>query len=192
MCDAAAQRAGAAELLHARVECGELRPVACSPSVAVDASERPEHPPDLVTGSAARRGDARTAAQPVHLDAGILAEHPCVRRCTLPGEERLAARVLVIGRARLGRIVVGVEPVDLPAGQQALELARLVRVAGGEDRLQSQRTSATCGTSATRATRWWAASSLGSSTAISSRRRLPSSPTPIDEIRAPASWTSSI
>ena len=54
--------------------------------------------------------------------------------CARP-KSRLDPRVVVVRRAGLVRVVVAVERLDRPAGEQRLELARLVRVARAEDRV---------------------------------------------------------
>src|SRR2546430_10021913 len=88
------------------------------------------------------------------LDAGILPEDPCVRRARLEAEQRLSAGIVVVRLSRLGRKLVGVERLDLPAAQQLRELACLVWLARSAPRSQAvHRTSATSPTSASRATR---------------------------------------
>src|SRR5438477_2967280 len=192
-CDPAFERALPTALLASRAEGDELAHVPSMSGIALQALKLLQHPPDLVPGGAARGMDARASSQAGDFDAGILAEHPERRRRERAAEPGLRQRVVVVRRARFGRIVLHVQDLDLPAGQQPLQLARLVRVARGELRSQSlQRTSATYGTSAIRATSRGAATSRGSARSSSSLRRSPSWLTSIESIRAPLRSISSI
>ena len=58
-------------------------------------------------------------------------------------EVRLAARVLVVRLADLGRILVGVEQLDLPARQRGAELAQLALVLRAEPRYRFHSTPCT-------------------------------------------------
>src|SRR5205823_6048443 len=128
-----------------------------------------------------------------HLDPRVLPESPLVRLCPRPFKPCLRARVVVVRRAVLDRVVVGFERLDSPGGQQLLELARLVRVARRQPRLQSVHlTSTTSSRSAIRATIRAGGTSRGNTTSSSSRRRSPSWLTSSEAIRAPVLSTSSI
>src|SRR5439155_24622384 len=120
----------------------------------------------------ARGQDARAAAEAVHFEPRVLRQHPGVG--VVVAESRLRGRVLVVRRACLRRIVVTVERLDRPAGEQRLELPRLVRVAGTEDGAQSvHRTSSTPSISATSATTA-GDEPAASSTSTPTERRSPS------------------
>src|SRR2546423_15671077 len=101
--DPSRQRAGTAKLVALRRQRDELADVACVAPVPLDPFELAQQPPHLVTGGAARRLHARTAAEPCDLDAGVLAEHPGIRRSDGATEHRLAARVVVVRLAHLSR-----------------------------------------------------------------------------------------
>ena len=62
----------------------------------------------------AGRANARPATEGLDLQPRVLAQNPRV----VGAEERLPARVLVVRLAGLGRIVVGVERLQLPVGQE--------------------------------------------------------------------------
>src|SRR5919107_4778148 len=188
----AAEHSGTAHFLAAGAERDELRDIPRAAGVAVGAVERAQHPPDFVARRATRRMHTGPAVEPHNLDARVLGDHPLVVGRARPPEARLCERVLVVRRAVLRRIVVGVDDADLPARQQALELLRLVRVPRREPGLHSQRTSATFGTSAMSATRRGAARSRSSARSSSKRRRSPSWLTSIAVMRAPARSISSI
>src|SRR5512133_1066044 len=130
--DVSCERARAAELLAVRAERDELAHVAGPSLVSLDTLQLAEHPAHLVPGGAARRVHAWPAAEAGDLDAGVLSQHPDLRRGHTAPELRLCQRVVVVGLARLGRIAVGIEHADLPTRQQPLQLARLVGVARGE------------------------------------------------------------
>src|SRR5262245_2109787 len=116
---------------------------------------------------------ARSAVQAFDLDPRVLAERPPLRIADAATELRFDARILVVRRAVLRRKLVRIEHVDRPTGEQTLQLARLVLVARGERCSYSplQRTSATCSTSAMRATTRAGLRSGGSRTSSASRRR---------------------
>jgi hypothetical protein len=129
--DAALERAGAAVLAAVGSDRGELADVA---GAAIPfAGERFEDPLDVPTLGPTGGFDAGPAAERLDLESGVLAEHPRIRRADLAAEQRLAAGVLEERAARLGRIVVGVEELDRPAGESVLELAPLVLVARAQD-----------------------------------------------------------
>src|SRR4051812_46030369 len=130
--DAPFEDARPAYLVAVRPERDDLRHVARAP--VLDAFELAEQLRDRrpALGRVPRRVHTRTAAERVDLDAGVLRKHPHVRGRTRAPEVRLDARVAVVRVVRLGRIVLRVERVDRPAGEQPLELARLVGVARAE------------------------------------------------------------
>ena len=86
---------------------------------------------DVLTAGEARRLDAGPAPQPVDLESGVLAKNP---RRTLQrvAELGLGPGVLVVGRARLGRVLLGLERLDLPVGKRSPELAQLAGILRGE------------------------------------------------------------
>src|SRR5262249_32617376 len=131
-CDSPVERSGAAVLGSVRSEQDELGHVARGALFGV--AELAE---ELRDGRRALRRvpggfDPWTAAERIDLEAGVLREHPAggVRTAEL----RLEARVVVVRRAGLRRVVGAVERLDRPAGEKRFELARLVRVAGAEGR----------------------------------------------------------
>jgi hypothetical protein len=71
-------------------------------------------------------------AEALDLDAGVLAEHPAGRIRDRAAEPRLRQRVVVVRLARLGRVLVGFEELDLPAGERVPQLPKLVLVPRGE------------------------------------------------------------
>jgi len=150
--DPALEPSGAAKLAAVGSEEDELGDVAGSS--LLDALELVE---ELRHGGRTlrripRRENARAAAEGVHLETGILGQHPAVR--VLTPERGLDRRVLVIGRAGLGRVVVAVERLDRPPGQELLELTCFVPVPRAEDdpHYSIHRTSSTPSISATPAT----------------------------------------
>jgi hypothetical protein len=72
----------------------------------------------------AGRANARPATEGLDLESRVLAQNPRV----VGAEERLPTRVLVVRLAGLGRVVVGVERLQLPVGQKRRELPQLVPV----------------------------------------------------------------
>src|SRR4051794_9262907 len=172
--DPPVERAGPAQLPAVRSKCDELADVARVAAVAFDPFELAEHPAHLVAGGPARRAHAGTAVEARDFDARVLAKHPDIGRCVRAAERRLRARVVVVRLAGLGRVVGGGDTPHLPTRQGPLVFSRLVRVPGGEERLQSaRRTSATCSTAPIRATRWGAATPRGNTRSSSSGRRSP-------------------
>src|SRR6266851_7313922 len=171
--DTSFEHARAPKLLAGGGDDDELAHVA---RVAVfDTGQLTDQPAHRIVPAGTRRLDSRPASERRHLDAGVLSQRPLVGLRPRPTEERLAPRVLVVRRSVLGRVAVRFERLDPPAGQQLLELARLVRVARGEPRRQSvHRTSATCSRSAIRATMRAAGVSRGNTTSNSRRLRSPS------------------
>src|SRR5579864_1633366 len=183
--DPAGDDPAAAKLLAVRRERDELGDV--TRAAVVDAAELAEQLRDR--GRALRRiprgRDAGPAAERSDLDAGILADRPA-GDAGAP-ERRLGARVRVIRVAGLGRIVVGVERFDRPAGEQHLELARLVRVARAQRRGYSlHRTPSTPSMLPTAATIAGAATPC-SSTSTAIPRRSPSCAISSDTTRPPRS-----
>ena len=122
-----------ARLAPVRCERDELRDVA-GPPVArtVEVSEQLGDRRRALRG-VPRRVDSGAAVERPHLDPRVLADRPALAIAGVAPEERLRAGVLVVRLPCLGGPLVGVERVDRPARQQPLELARLVRVARGED-----------------------------------------------------------
>src|SRR6185437_5253551 len=93
----------------------------------------------------------RATAERLDLEPGVLVQHPAAR--LLASEIGLEECVLVVRRARLGRIAVAVERLERPTGKEPFELARLVPVPRAENRCQSVHcTSSTPSTAATPAT----------------------------------------
>src|SRR5438874_423686 len=107
--DPSGQRAGTAELVALRRQRDELADGARAASVALDPLELAQQPTHLLTGCAARRLHARTAAEPCELDAGVLAEHPGIRGSDPATEHRLDARVVVVRLALLSGKLAGLE-----------------------------------------------------------------------------------
>src|SRR5438105_2703316 len=191
--DTALQGSGPPQRRSVGAERYELADVAGAPGVALHPVELAQHPNDLDAPRAARGMYAGPAAQAGDLDARVLAQRPVLRIHVSPAELRLRVRVLVVRGSRLGRVFVHRERLDLPAREQARQLARFVGVARGECCSQSvQRTSATFGTSATRPTSIGAPTPRGSARSNSRRRRSPSWLTTIDSMRAPVRSSSSI
>src|SRR5437870_7424483 len=135
--NATLERATASELLARGRHGDQLADVAGAAAVPADPLQRAQQPADLVTGSAPGRVDAGMAAEPFDLDTGVLPEHPRIRRAHPATELRLRARVLVIRRPLFGRELLRFEELDRPAGQEGLELARLVLVPRAQARSYS-------------------------------------------------------
>src|SRR5689334_1246947 len=130
-----------------------------------------------------RRENAGPAVERRHLEARVLRENPA--RCVLTPESCLDSRVLVVGRAGLGRVVVTLQRLDRPARQEPFQLACLVRIPRAEHGSHSiQRTSRTPSISATPATTAGAEPAASwRSTAI--ERRSPSCATSSETTRPP-------
>jgi hypothetical protein len=120
--DAALEDAGASEPLSRRRERDQLADIAGSP--VLDSLELSQQPLDVLAACEARRLDAGPAAEPVHLETGVLAEDPR-RRLDRAAELGLGSRVLVVRRSGFRGILVGVERLDLPTLERAAELAQL-------------------------------------------------------------------
>jgi hypothetical protein len=133
MDDPAFEDAGPAQLPAVRRDRDELADVARSPGFPLEPAELGEQPFDGLAGGEPRRLDPGPAVEPGDLEARVLAEDPVglVERTSVLG---LGAGVLVVGRARLRRILVSLERLDLPAGQGGAELAELPGVLGREPR----------------------------------------------------------
>src|SRR4051794_12608301 len=160
---------GLAAVRRDRDELGDVTraPVIGSPELAEQLRDR-----GRALRCVARRVQPRAAVERGDFDAGVLADRPTAR--ALVAEPRLDARVVDVRLASLGRIVVRVERLDRPAGEQLLELARLVRVTRAESCFHSlHRTSSTPSRSATSATILGAVPSR-ISTSIATLRRSPS------------------
>src|SRR5581483_4968870 len=130
--DRALERAPAAQLAAVGRDRDELAHVAGAP--VGDAGERRQDPLDVATLRPAGRLDAGPAAERVHLEARVLAEHPRILRPDAPPEPCLRPRVVDEGRAGLGRVLVRLEKLQLPAWQRGGELAALVLVARAQPR----------------------------------------------------------
>src|SRR5690349_10181096 len=182
--DPSLERAGPAQLTPVRREEHELGDVARA--ALLDALELAQQLRNrgCAFGRVARGEDSGPAVQSSDLEPRVLREHPA--RLVLAPERSLDRGVLVIGCARLGGIVVAVERLDRPAGQEPLQLACLVRIAGAEDGLHSiQRTSSTPSISATPATTAAGADPAASSTSTATERRSPSCATSRETRRPP-------
>src|SRR5205823_4499355 len=112
--DLSFEQTGAAHLTAVQVEGDELADVASRP--VLHAAQLVQELRDrlLALGRVAGRENPRTSAERSHLEPGVLAEHPLVRRCERMPEAGLSRSVLVVGRARLGRVVLGVQGLELP------------------------------------------------------------------------------
>jgi hypothetical protein len=113
--DPALEEAGAPHLPAVRRDRDELAHVAGAPGVPLQPFELGEQSLDVLAACEPGRLDPRPAVEPGDLEAGVLAEDPAgrVERVSVLG---LGAGVLVVRRARLRRIAVGLERLDLPAG----------------------------------------------------------------------------
>jgi hypothetical protein len=127
--DVAVEHAAAAQDRAVRRDRNELRHEARATVALVSELAEQLRDRGSTLRRVSRRGDSRTPGERRDLEARVLADDPAVRRQTRPAERRLDERVVVIGVAVLERIVVRIEDVDRPAGEQHLKLARLVRVA---------------------------------------------------------------
>src|SRR5213079_2688309 len=189
--DPALEDPGAAQLLPGWRKGDELADIAGPSALVLDVAEFREQALDRLAAAEARRTDPRAAAEAVHLEPGVLAEHPGVLVDELRPVPRLAERVLVVGGTCFGRIVLRVEEAELPVPEHACQLAQLVLVPGGEPDSQSaQRTSSTCSTSASFDTSFCVSSGRASSSVSSSVRRSPSCLISIVSTRASASTAS--
>src|SRR5919108_2352018 len=77
--NASRQRACAPKLRLLGRQGDELAHVARAPARTLDAPELGEQPADGIVPAGPGRCDAGAAAEPLHLDAGVLAEHPGIR-----------------------------------------------------------------------------------------------------------------
>jgi hypothetical protein len=125
--DPALEDAGAAELPAVRRDRDQLADVTGAPGVSLQAVELGEQPFDGPPAGEAGRPDPRPAVEPGHLEPRVLAEDP-VGRVERMSVLCLGAGVLVVGRAALRRIAVGLERLDLPPRQRLAELAELARI----------------------------------------------------------------
>lgn len=125
--------AGPAQLSAVRRDSDQLADVTGTPRVALQALELGEQPLDGLTACEPRRFDPWPAVEPGDLEPRVLAEDPVgrIERVSVLG---LGAGVLVVGRARLRRIAVGLEGLDLPPRQGGAQLAELARVLRRESR----------------------------------------------------------
>src|SRR5687767_708025 len=190
--DPAGQRPAPPILVEPRRDTDELADVPRAPAVGGGALELDEELRRvfLVARALARvpRGaDPGAPAEPLDLEPRVLADHPGARVPDRPPEEGLGPRVLVEGGARLLGELRHVDRLDLPAGQEPLELPRLVGVLRDERRLHSlQRTPRTPSIAARSSTsrsspdpsgtsssmrRWRPASSSANSTRLRRTRR---------------------
>jgi hypothetical protein len=129
--DAAFEDAGPSLLLAFRRDGDQLADVARTS--VLHAVELGEQAPDVFPAGEARRLDPRAAAQPVDLEAGVLAEHPR-RRLQRVAKLSLRPGVLVVRRARLRRVLLDLERLDLPAAESSPELTQLAGILRGEPR----------------------------------------------------------
>jgi hypothetical protein len=129
--DPTLERAGAAKLAAVRRKGDELRDVAGAALLhAVELAQQLRNGRSPL-GRVARRLYARPAAERLDLEPRVLGEHPPLYMFSAePGFEH---GVLVVRRARLGRVVVPVERIERPAREEPFELPRLVPVARAED-----------------------------------------------------------
>src|SRR5258708_9419781 len=127
--DAPREHAGAAVFVAVGRERDELADI--TRVAARVAGERIEHPARLVAAGPARRLDTRAPVEALDLDPRVLAERPRVR-LERAREARLLARVVVVRPAVLRPLVVGVERLDLPGGEQRAQLPQLALVSRGE------------------------------------------------------------
>src|SRR5437763_4665106 len=172
VCDPALERPGATQLAAVGREEDELGDVARATVLAPFELAEELRDRRRTLGRVTRREHPRPPAERFHLEPGVLRKHPAAG--VLATESRLERRVVVVRRAGLRRVVVAIQRLDRPAGQQRLELPRLVRVAGAEDCVQSvHRTSSTPSISATSATTA-GAEPAASSTSMPTERRSPS------------------
>src|SRR5581483_6538522 len=182
--DAALERAPAPQLAPVRREEDELRHVACAALLeSLELAQELRHRRRAL-GCVARREDAGPAAERVDLEPRVLCENPA--RLVRTAERGFDPCVLVVRCPRLRRVVIAFERLDRPAGQEVLELTRLVRVPRAEDGFHSiQRTSSTPSTSATPATNAGAAEPAASSRSTATDRRSPSCATSSETRRPP-------
>jgi hypothetical protein len=131
--DHALEGAGAAQLPAVRRDRDELADVAGSPRTSLEALELGQQPFDGPAACEPRRLDPGPAVERGDLEARVLAEDP-VRRLEYVSVLSLGAGILVVGRAGLRRVAVGLERLDLPAGQRTAKLAQLARVLRRESR----------------------------------------------------------
>jgi hypothetical protein len=124
--DPALQHPRAAELLAGGRERDKLADVSRSPALAFDSLELTQQPRNGLAASEPRRFDPGPAAEPGDLEAGVLAEDPR-RRLERPPVGGLGLGVLVIRGTFLGRVVVGLERLQVPA-QGPTQLAELPRI----------------------------------------------------------------
>src|SRR5262245_13004544 len=181
--------AGAAALA-VRPQRDELADASRPPPLSLDPLELLQQPLDRPARSEPCGLDSRTASEAIDLDPGVLAEHKR-GRLEPEGELRLRPRVLVVGRAGLGRIVVRVERLQLPA-ERGPQLAELAGVLRGEERLQGfQRAPRTCSLFVSASISSAAVRPVESRTCRSTLRRSPSSSNWSALTSAPACSTAS-
>ncbi len=120
------EHAGAAALLPVGRERDELAHVVRAP--VVDAVERGEDLLDVPPLCPARGLHPRPFTERRHLDPRVVRQHPAVGRAREPPVERLDPRVVDVGRAVLRGEVPTRQLIELPAGEERIELLQLVRV----------------------------------------------------------------
>src|SRR5207248_1065442 len=123
----------------------------CAAAFAIDPAQLGEQARDRIAAAEAGRMHTRAAVQTVDFDAGVLADQPRVG-LERAAEERLRARVLVVGLAFRGRIRVGAEELDLPPRERGAQLSELPLVGRAELRYRLQTTPCTKSRSASRTT----------------------------------------
>lgn len=103
-------------------EGDELADVTGATAVFFDAFELLEDALDVHACREPGGLDPRRAAQAFDLEPRVLAEDPGTGPVDGPPEDGFAASVLVVRLADLRRVVVGIERLDLPAGQSVPQL----------------------------------------------------------------------
>ena len=111
------------ELAAVGGERDELADVAGAAVASTPFSSARSRPPRVARGEA-RRLHARGAAEPRHLDPGVLAQHPRVARDEPTAEARLDASVVEVGVAVLRREVPVSEQLELPVRQRRARAPR--------------------------------------------------------------------
>jgi hypothetical protein len=120
--DAAFQDSRAAQFLTRRRERDELAHIASAASVPLDAGELGQEPVDVQAAGEAGRLDARRAAEALDLEPRVLAQDPGAGSIIGPAVFRFRPGVVVVRLARLRRVVVGLERLELPARKGAAQL----------------------------------------------------------------------
>jgi hypothetical protein len=117
-CDPALEDSRAAKLVVCRRKRNELADVAGSPAAAFDAFELVQETVDVHASCEPGRLDARRAAQALDFETRVLAQDPRAGSVDGSAEVRFRPGVLVVRVARLRRVVVRVERLELPGRQR--------------------------------------------------------------------------